>query len=229
MGRCFGCSCFGCHRPVRLTKPNRRRPRHICPIGALRVEVEPVPVSGDRLDRDRAGRGACENLAVAGGELPRAYSCGGEILRHLLQPHDRMRTRVRRSRELNRAGEIRGQVPGVDEEIADSCGSEQPTADLGGAEFAPTLKVVLRRRVRREVDQRRAPPAQAQAELAVEKTGAGWSRVARLGDQELEITLVEVGPHDPVPTMSERCGRAVTCWKSMTSSKDISSAKYSWT
>jgi hypothetical protein len=150
-----------------------------------RVEVQADPVGDDRLQADGPVRAAHELVGQLGGVRGRGRAAAGHLLGHRLDPYDLVRPRVAEtSHLLGRQQGLVGQA-GVDAEVGDAGGAEQPPVHLLGPEFRPPVKVCLGSGVLLQAEDRRAPTADRQADRAVEVRGAGRRRTP-FGDESLE-------------------------------------------
>ncbi len=99
-------------------------------------------------------------------------------------------------------------IAGVEQEMSDPAGPQQPPGDLGRAQGGAPGQVVGGGRERLEVQDRCAPAPDRHAQLGVERGQPGRQRPVRLGEQLLELGRFRLGHERRVDVMVHERERA---------------------
>ena len=127
-------------------------------------------------------------------DLPREVRGAGRdhLLGDALQPDHLAAGPAGEPGEIVGRADLLGREPGVDQELLDAGRRDHPAVDLRGAQRRTTGEVLLGRRQRLQVEQRRAVPPDRQPQHRVEERRAERRRPCRLVHQRLEAGAVEV-------------------------------------
>ncbi len=178
------------------SQPAPGRRRHLGVVRPLRIQVQPGPVGGDRLDRHRVRGAGGQGGAHRVGEAARADPGRGHVLGHALQPDDLARGRPGQLAELSRGSHRLRGVAGVHAQRGQPGRHHEAPAHLGRAELGPARGVVGQLGVRRQAEDGRAQPPEREPGLGVEHRAARPARA--LGQQRLQRGLVRVAVQDAV-------------------------------